>query len=191
MEPTTAASVGVVVSMEAVRVSAGRYAVEATLFMEDESTITARFLDDTDPTNLHQYFATEAAAAVTAVDKNALLEISSYTKNGQTYYQVEDNDGDYTSAAISGTVVDDSHDDSTNVVKTGVSDTLGDPADSIDRVNGNTVFFVAYKDFQYNWGTGNTGGNDDIVWKVIRDFRDIPTITGDGTANQAVVQQTL
>lgn len=192
MKPATAASVGVVVSMEAVRVSASRYAVEATLFMEDESTITARFLDDTDPTNLHQYFATEAAATITEVDKNALLEISSYTKNGQTYYQVEDSDSDYTNAATSGTVVDSDHvtAGNQNIVHTGKSDTLGAPA-TIDRVNGNTVFFVAYKDFQYNWGTGNTGGNDDIVWKVIRDFRDIPTITGDGTANQAVVQQTL
>ena len=195
MKPATAASVGVVVSMEAVRVSAGRYAVEATLFMEDESTITARFLDDTDPTNLHQYFASDTLAAITEVDKNALLEISSYTKNGQTYYQVEDSDSDYANAATSGTVVDSDHvtAGNQNIVHTGKSDTLGNPnaGTPIDRVNGDTVFFVAYKDFQYNWGTGNTGGNDDIVWKVIRDFRDIPTITGDGTANQAVVQQTL
>ena len=195
MKPATAASVGVVVSMEAVRVSASRYAVEATLFMEDESTITARFLDDTDPTNLHQYFASDTLAAITEVDKNALLEISSYTKNGQTYYQVEDSDSDYANAATSGTVVDSDHvtAGNQNIVHTGKSDTLGNPnaGTPIDRVNGDTVFFVAYKDFQYNWGTGNTGGNDDIVWKVIRDFRDIPTITGDGTANQAVVQQTL
>ena len=195
MKPATAASVGVVVSIEAVRVSAGRYAVEATLFMEDESTITARFLDDTDPTNLHQYFASDTLAAITEVDKNALLEISSYTKNGQTYYQVEDSDSDYANAATSGTVVDSDHvtAGNQNIVHTGKSDTLGNPnaGTPIDRVNGDTVFFVAYKDFQYNWGTGNTGGNDDIVWKVIRDFRDIPTITGDGTANQAVVQQTL
>ena len=52
-----------------------------------------------------------------------------------------------------------------------------------------TPAVMAYKDFQYNWGTGNTGGNNDIIWKVIRDFRDIPTINGETT--DKIVMQTL
>ena len=205
MKPAVAAGVGVVLSVEGVRVASGQYALEATLLMEDESTLTAMFLDDGTAGSLHQFFDSATDAENNYADgsnvlgglkfaKNALVEIEPYTKYGKTFYQVKDGDSDFTATgagATNGTLVDDSHDNSTNTVHTGKSDTLGAPA-TIDRVNGDTVFFVAYKDFQYNWGTDNTGGNDNIIWKVIRDFRDIPTIVGNATAaNQAVVQQTL
>ena len=206
MKPAVAAGVGVVLSVEGVRVASGQYALEATLLMEDESTLTAMFLDDSTTGSLHQFFDSAANAEANYAGgsgvlggalnfaKNALVEIEPYTKYGKTFYQVKDGDSDFVATgagATNGTLVDDSHDNSTNTVHTGKSDTLGAPT-TIDRVNGDTVFFVAYKDFQYNWGTDNTGGNDNIIWKVIRDFRDIPTIVGDTTtANQAVAQQTL
>jgi len=196
MKPAVAAGVGVVLSVEGVRVASGQYALEATLLMEDESTLTAMFLDDGTAGSLHQFFNSATDAENNYADgtdvlnslkfaKNALVEIEPYTKYGKTFYQVKAGDAAYTAAKPGTTVTDGTN----NIVHTGVTNTL--TGDATHRVNGDTVFFVAYKDFQYNWGTDNTGGNDDIIWKVIRDFRDIPTITGDGTANQAVVQQTL
>ena len=206
MKPDAAAGVGVVLSVEGVRVASGQYALEATLLMEDENTLTAMFLDDGTTGSLHQFFSSATDAENNYANgsdvlggalnfaKNALVEIEPYTKYGKTFYQVKDGDSDFVATgagATNGTLVDDSHNNSTNTVHTGKSDTLGAPT-TIDRVNGDTVFFVAYKDFQYNWGTDNTGGNDNIIWKVIRDFRDIPTIVSDTTAaNQAVAQQTL
>ena len=194
MKPDVAAGVGVVLSVEGVRVANGQYALEATLLMEDESTLTAMFLDDGTAGSLHQFFnsATDAednyANGTDVLNslkfaKNALVEIEPYTKYGKTFYQVKAGDAAYTAAKPGTTVTDGTN----NTVHTGVTNTL--TGDATHRVNGDTVFFVAYKDFQYNWGTGNTGGNDDIIWKVIRDFRDIPTINGKAT--NKIVMQTL
>ena len=195
MKPAVAAGVGVVLSVEGVRVASGQYALEATLLMEDESTLTAMFLDDGTAGSLHQFFNSATDAEDNYADgsdvlggtlkfaKNALVEIEPYTKYGKTFYQVKDGDAAYTKAKPGTTVTDGTN----NTVHTGVSNTLTGAA--THRVNGDTVFFVAYKDFQYNWGTGNTGGNDDIIWKVIRDFRDIPTINGETT--DKIVMQTL
>lgn len=195
MKPAVAAGVGVVLSVEGVRVASGQYALEATLLMEDESTLTAMFLDDGTAGSLHQFFNSATDAEDNYADgsdvlggtlkfaKNALVEIEPYTKYGKTFYQVKDGDAAYTKAKPGTTVTDGTN----NTVHTGVSNTL--TGDATHRVNGDTVFFVAYKDFQYNWGTGNTGGNDDIIWKVIRDFRDIPTINGATT--DKIVMQTL
>ena len=204
MKPAVAAGVGVVLSVEGVRVASGQYALEATLLMEDESTLTAMFLDDGTTGSLHQFFSSATDAENNYADgsdvlggalnfaKNALVEIEPYTKYGKTFYQVKDGDSGFNStvaAATNGTAVDNdgagSGDD--NVVHTGVSNTL--TGDATHRVNGDTVFFVAYKDFQYNWGTDNTGGNDNIIWKVIRDFRDIPTISGDDDVVQQILDQ--
>ena len=202
MKPATAAGVGVVLGVEGVRVASDQYALEATLLMEDESTLTAMFLKDGTANSLHQYWdatayengdvtgeyadGTEVKGGALKFGKNALVEIEPYTKNGKTFYQVVDGDSNYDPNGTPkfGTTVTDGSD---NKVHTGVSNTLTGAA--TNRVNGDTVFFVAYKDFQYNWGTGNTGGNDEIVWKVIRDFRDIPTINGETT--KKIVQQTL
>ena len=196
MKPAVAAGVGVVLSVEGVRVASGQYALEATLLMEDESTLTAMFLDDGTAGSLHQFFNSATDAENNYADgsdvlggtlkfaKNALVEIEPYTKYGKTFYQVKDGDAAYTKAKPGTTVTDGTNN---NTVHTGVSNTLTGAA--THRVNGDTVFFVAYKDFQYNWGTGNTGGNDDIIWKVIRDFRDIPTINGEAT--DKIVMQTL
>lgn len=195
MKPAVAAGVGVVLSVEGVRVASGQYALEATLLMEDESTLTAMFLDDGTTGSLHQFFSSATDAEDNYADgsdvlgntlkfaKNALVEIEPYTKYGKTFYQVKDGDSAYTKAKPGTTVTDGTN----NTVHTGVTNTLTGAA--THRVNGDTVFFVAYKDFQYNWGTGNTGGNDDIIWKVIRDFRDIPTINGEAT--DKIVMQTL
>ena len=194
MKPAVAAGVGVVLSVEGVRVASGQYALEATLLMEDESTLTAMFLNDGTAGSLHQFFNSATDAENNYADgtdvlnslkfaKNALVEIEPYTKYGKTFYQVKDGDAAY-SATKPGTTVTDG---TNNTVHTGVTNTLTGAA--THRVNGDTVFFVAYKDFQYNWGTGNTGGNDDIIWKVIRDFRDIPTINGEAT--KKIVMQTL
>ncbi len=195
MKPAVAAGVGVVLSVEGVRVASGQYALEATLLMEDESTLTAMFLDDGTTGSLHQFFSSATDAEDNYADgsdvlgntlkfaKNALVEIEPYTKYGKTFYQVKDGDSAYTKAKPGTTVTDGTN----NTVHTGVTNTLTGAA--THRVNGDTVFFVAYKDFQYNWGTGNTGGNDDIIWKVIRDFRDIPTINGETT--DKIVMQTL
>lgn len=194
MKPDAAAGVGVVLSVEGVRVASGQYALEATLLMEDESTLTAMFLDDGTAGSLHQFFNSATDAEDNYADgtdvlnslkfaKNALVEIEPYTKYGKTFYQVKAGDAAYTAAKPGTTVTDGTN----NTVHTGVTNTLTGAA--THRVNGDTVFFVAYKDFQYNWGTGNTGGNDDIIWKVIRDFRDIPTINGEAT--DKIVMQTL
>ena len=194
MKPAVAAGVGVVLSVEGVRVASGQYALEATLLMEDESTLTAMFLDDGTAGSLHQFFNSATDAEDNYADgtdvlnslkfaKNALVEIEPYTKYGKTFYQVKAGDAAYTAAKPGTTVTDGTN----NTVHTGVTNTLTGAA--THRVNGDTVFFVAYKDFQYNWGTGNTGGNDDIIWKVIRDFRDIPTINGEAT--DKIVMQTL
>ncbi len=194
MKPDAAAGVGVVLSVEGVRVASGQYALEATLLMEDESTLTAMFLDDGTAGSLHQFFNSATNAEDNYADgtdvlnslkfaKNALVEIEPYTKYGKTFYQVKAGDAAYTAAKPGTTVTDGTN----NTVHTGVTNTLTGAA--THRVNGDTVFFVAYKDFQYNWGTGNTGGNDDIIWKVIRDFRDIPTINGEAT--DKIVMQTL
>ena len=194
MKPDVAAGVGVVLSVEGVRVASGQYALEATLLMEDESTLTAMFLDDGTAGSLHQFFNSATDAEDNYADgtdvlnslkfaKNALVEIEPYTKYGKTFYQVKAGDAAYTAAKPGTTVTDGTN----NTVHTGVTNTLTGAA--THRVNGDTVFFVAYKDFQYNWGTGNTGGNDDIIWKVIRDFRDIPTINGEAT--DKIVMQTL
>ena len=195
MKPAVAAGVGVVLSVEGVRVASGQYALEATLLMEDESTLTAMFLDDGTAGSLHQFFSSATDAENNYADgsdvlggalnfaKNALVEIEPYTKYGKTFYQVKDGDAAYTATKPGTTVTDGTN----NTVHTGVTNTLTGAA--THRVNGDTVFFVAYKDFQYNWGTGNTGGNDDIIWKVIRDFRDIPTINGEAT--DKIVMQTL
>ena len=198
MKPAVAAGVGVVLSVEGVRVASDQYALEATLLMEDESTLTAMFLKD--GTVTHQFWSateyengdvtsdyadgSEVKGTTLNFGKNALVEIEPYTKYGKTFYQVVDGDTDYDTTDY-GTVVSNSA--TNNVVHTGVSNTF--TGNTTNRVNGDTVFFVAYKDFQYNWGTDNTGGNDDIVWKVIRDFRDIPTINGEAT--DKIVQQTL
>ncbi len=195
MKPAVAAGVGVVLSVEGVRVASGQYALEATLLMEDESTLTAMFLDDGTTGSLHQFFSSATDAEDNYANgsdvlgntlkfaKNALVEIEPYTKYGKTFYQVKDGDSAYTKAKPGTTVTDGAN----NTVHTGVTNTLTGTA--THRVNGDTVFFVAYKDFQYNWGTGNTGGNDDIIWKVIHDFRDIPTINGEAT--DKIVMQTL
>lgn len=194
MKPAVAAGVGVVLSVEGVRVASDQYALEATLLMEDESTLTAMFLDDGTAGSLHQFFNSATDAEDNYADgtdvlnslkfaKNALVEIEPYTKYGKTFYQVKAGDAAYTAAKPGTTVTDGTN----NTVHTGVTNTLTGAA--THRVNGDTVFFVAYKDFQYNWGTGNTGGNDDIIWKVIRDFRDIPTINGEAT--DKIVMQTL
>ena len=195
MKPDAAAGVGVVLSVEGVRVASGQYALEATLLMEDESTLTAMFLDDGTAGSLHQFFDSANDAETNYANhsavlggtlnfaKNALVEIEPYTKYGKTFYQVKAGDAAYTAAKPGTTVTDGTN----NTVHTGVTNTLTGAA--THRVNGDTVFFVAYKDFQYNWGTGNTGGNDDIIWKVIRDFRDIPTINGEAT--DKIVMQTL
>ena len=202
MKPAVAAGVGVVLSVEGVRVASDQYALEATLLMEDESTLTAMFLKD--GTVTHQFWSateyengdvtsdyadgSEVKGTTLNFGKNALVEIEPYTKYGKTFYQVVDGDSDYDPATPEyGTLVDSNASTQNNVVYTGVSNTF--TGSTTNRVNGDTVFFVAYKDFQYNWGTGNTGGNDEIVWKVIRDFRDIPTINGETT--DKIAQQTL
>lgn len=179
MKPAAADGVGMVVALdEGYKVGPGQYGVQAKLVMEDSSELTATFLA------ADRSFWTSSGTALGStigLAKNDLVKIRSYTKNGQTFYeQVDDYDqvpGSTTTTAGLRTVVTNSA--NANVLIPGDTKTLWQLSDYL--VDDDTVFFIAYKDFQYDWGQGNTGDNSDITVQVFKGFKNIPQISSNGS----------
>ena len=137
----------------------------------------------------------------------SLVKFASVTIGGESYWKIDDYDGKAdvdgsdkfnelgTAPTISlntpvGKVLASSV--LSNVVKTGVTDTLtvkanGSNARTIKMLDDKSVVFVTEYDYRYNAGDENEGGNVDMSYKVYNGFKNIPTIeatTGDGVVYQ-------
>ena len=203
----TGSDIGIVGGYEPVRIGAGKYAVEVTLFMADGTEKTVRMLkgasaadgtaptDGTEPTH-YLYFdglndaETNFSEANLEIKANVLVKIEAYTKDGATYYKpIETNEGawkDYSDAVAA---------DDDNVV-TGVADTLtaaaiayspnptnwGGAAVVVNNVDDNTKFIIAEVNWDYSMNEGNVGGYNDLELSVYTGFKNIPTIAG-GSGN--------
>ena len=137
----------------------------------------------------------------------SLVKFASVTIGGESYWKIDDYDG---KADVAGS---DKFDDLgaapaislntpvgkvlassvlSNVVKTGVTDTLtvkadGSNARTIKMLDDKSVVFVTEYDYRYNAGDENEGGNTDMSYKVYNGFKNIPTIevtTGNGVVYQ-------
>ncbi len=138
----------------------------------------------------------------------SLVKFANVTVGGESYWKIDDYDG---KADVAGS---DKFDDLgaapaislntpvgkvlassvlSNVVKTGVTDTLTEKAAdagndrTIKMLDDNSVVFVTEYDYRYNAGDENEGGNTDMSYKVYNGFKNIPTIeatTGDGVVYQ-------
>ena len=139
----------------------------------------------------------------------SLVKFASVTIGGESYWKIDDYDGKAdvagsdkfddlgTAPAISlntpvGKVLASSV--LSNVVKTGVTDTLTVKADgsndrTIKMLDDKSVVFVTEYDYRYNAGDENEGGNTDMSYKVYNGFKNIPTI--EATTGNGVVYQRL
>ena len=138
----------------------------------------------------------------------SLVKFANVTVGGESYWKIDDYDG---KADVAGS---DKFDDLgaapaislntpvgkvlassvlSNVVKTGVTDTLTEKAAgagndrTIKMLDDKSVVFVTEYDYRYNAGDENEGGNTDMSYKVYNGFKNIPTIeatTGDGVVYQ-------
>ena len=204
--------IGVVTNVDYARIGLGKYAVEMEIFTVDSKTETVRLLD---AANNNSYFPTqeEADAAIKGGSDDhlklggghnlnptgALVELVSYTKDGATYWAVNDNCGATTLVGHATTSLDVTNDgDDTNAthvwglmdtdgkVVPGKAETLRDGSvHTALEVNEETVFIVAEYDFRYNTGVGNQGSNVDVRYTVYNSFRDIPVIDGDAAPEYA------
>ena len=208
-EEVAAKGVGVITSLDTVRVGNGRYAVEAEMFMMDGSTQTVRFVDNdpadtidpagksnTDGSNGAEgewnFFpkASDADDSVGSgtnlrnlgIDVNVLVQIEPFTMAGATYYKVL---ATHNGAA---TVWNDDPEVQTTVdkIETGVANTLeginaydDEPSADTHNIDDNTKFIIAEIDYRYNNGQGNLGGYTDMEYKSYVGFKNIPTIEGD------------
>ena len=173
---------------------------------------------DPDTTDLaYTFFSSASEAEGVWADTNdmygsqigvgSLVKFANVTVGGESYWKIDDYDGKAdvagsdkfdelgTAPAISlntpvGKVLASSV--LSNVVKTGVTDTLTVKADgsndrTIKMLDDNSVVFVTEYDYRYNAGDENEGGNTDMSYKVYNGFKNIPTIeatTGDGVVYQ-------
>ena len=139
----------------------------------------------------------------------SLVKFASVTIGGESYWKIDDYDGKAdvdgsdkfnelgTAPTISlntpvGKVLASSV--LSNVVKTGVTDTLtvkadGSNARTIKMLDDKSVVFVTEYDYRYNAGDENEGGNVDMSYKVYNGFKNIPTI--EATTGGGVVYQRL
>ena len=140
----------------------------------------------------------------------SLVKFANVTVGGESYWKIDDYDGKADVAnsdkfddlgaapAISlntpvGKVLASSV--LSNVVKTGVTDTLTEKAAgagndrTIKMLDDNSVVFVTEYDYRYNAGDENEGGNTDMSYKVYNGFKNIPTI--EATTGNGVVYQRL
>ena len=140
----------------------------------------------------------------------SLVKFASVTIGGESYWKIDDYDG---KADVAGS---DKFDELgaaptislntpvgkvlassvlSNVVKTGVTDTLTEKAAgagndrTIKMLDDKSVVFVTEYDYRYNAGDENEGGNTDMSYKVYNGFKNIPTI--EATTGNGVVYQRL
>ena len=194
----TASGVGVVMSMEPVRVGTGKWAVETEMMMMDGSEQTVRFVDHgtlAPGTALtgYKFFTTQAAAEAGIGAKNlkanagVLVRIEPFNMDGNTYYKVtETQDGkwkDFTNATAA----------EGDIVETGVAGTLyaatadysASPS-QVDATNtavgqnidNNTKFLIAEVNWDYSLNEDNQGGFTDMDYSTYTGFKTIPTIEG-------------
>ena len=194
----TASGVGVVMSMEPVRVGTGKWAVETEMMMMDGSEQTVRFVDHgtlAPGTALtgYKFFTTQAAAEAGIGVKNlkanagVLVRIEPFNMDGNTYYKVtETQDGkwkDFTNATAA----------EGDIVETGVAGTLyaatadysASPS-QVDATNtavgqnidNNTKFLIAEVNWDYSLNEDNQGGFTDMDYSTYTGFKTIPTIEG-------------
>ncbi len=140
----------------------------------------------------------------------SLVKFANVTVGGESYWKIDDYDG---KADVAGS---DKFDELgaaptislntpvgkvlassvlSNVVKTGVTDTLTEKAAgagndrTIKMLDDKSVVFVTEYDYRYNAGDENEGGNTDMSYKVYNGFKNIPTI--EATTGNGVVYQRL
>ena len=200
----TASGVGVVMSMEPVRVGTGKWAIEAEMMMMDKTKQTVRFVDHgalTAGTALtgYKFFASQTAAetSITNADKNlaaaagVLVRIEPFTLDGATYYKVTETQNGKWQAFTSATAA------AGNIVATGVANTLysatptTNTGDAVDysaaptqgatntvknNVDDNTKFLIAEVNWDYSLNEGNVGGYTDMDYSAYTGFKTIPTV---------------
>ncbi len=194
----TASGVGVVMSMEPVRVGTGKWAIETEMMMMDGSEQTVRFVDHgtlTPGTALtgYKFFTTQATAEAGIGAKNlkanagVLVRIEPFNMDGNTYYKVtETQDGkwkDFTNATAA----------EGDIVETGVAGTLYaatadysaspsqvDAANTAveQNIDNNTKFLIAEVNWDYSLNEDNQGGFTDMDYSTYTGFKTIPTIEG-------------
>ncbi len=147
----------------------------------------------------------------------SLVKFANVTVGGESYWKIDDYDhymdlpakDDFTSLKA-GTALDGTTNGVglntpvgkvlassvlSNVVKTGVTDTLTEKAAgagndrTIKMLDDKSVVFVTEYDYRYNAGDENEGGNTDMSYKVYNGFKNIPTI--EATTGNGVVYQRL
>ena len=194
----TASGVGVVMSMEPVRVGTGKWAIETEMMMMDGSEQTVRFVDHgtlTSGTALtgYKFFTTQANAEDGIGAKNlkanagVLVRIEPFNMDGNTYYKVtETQDGkwkEFTGATAA----------EGNIVETGVAGTLyaatakysASPSQvnaantAVEQnIDNNTKFLIAEVNWDYSLNENNQGGFTDMDYSTYTGFKTIPTIEG-------------
>ena len=184
--------VGVITSIEGVRVGAGKYVAEVEALLPDGTTGTFQLLDDDalgTPGTLSFFTSlanVDAAFAVgghyVKIGVGSLVEFGQKSLNGGNYWYISEYDstgtvhlaGETDYGAL-GTA------DANDRIDTGVTDTL---VANSDDLNDNTIFYVAEYDFRYNQGNDNNdGGYVDKTYKIYKGFKNIPTAITADTGN--------
>ena len=189
-------NVGVITSAEPVRIATGKWAIEIELLLPDKSSKTFRLLDDETTAGKYSYFTSQNHAETNfgyKMNKDIaigdLVKLSAITKDGETYWRVDDTDTD--AVKNNGATDRDTNEVSGKVFETGVTNTLEKKNNGTDAIllNDDTVFFVAEYDFHYNNGVLDEGSSEPVGFNVYHGFKNVPTYTV-GTAED-IVYQTL